>query len=166
MKETLEPVLPAIAETDKELDKIDVTIDQEKIDSLAARLDEKKKEMYSKLYPVKMDLSTFKHYKSFFKSSCEWVGKQALGVAEILNRIEAIETEGITDNTINLTNLQIEASHYFLNSHKGVGGYDARRHLSIIKPIEDALQLLQPDNKAYKDLEMELTAAKQGLNLE
>lgn len=138
-------------------------IDEKKIKDLTTKLEKKKKEISSKLYAVKMSKEDFSTYSEFFKNEVEWVGKQALGVVEINKRISEIEKSGIKDGVIYLKNLEIEASHFFLNTHKGKGSSKADQFISVLKNIEEGLYSLAPDNKDLKQLESELAAAQQGL---
>jgi len=138
-------------------------IDEKKVKDLTNKLEKKRKEISTKLYAVKMGKTDFESYKTFFENDVEWIGKQSLGVVEINKRISEIEKNGIKDNVIYLRNLEIEASHFFLNSHKGKGSVQAISHIAILKNMEEALYSLAPDNKEIKDLEAELAAAQQGL---
>jgi hypothetical protein len=140
-------------------------IDEKKIKELTEKLDKKKKELSTKLYAVKMSKEEFETYANFFRDDVEWIGKQSLGVYEITKKIEDIKSEGIKDGVIYLRNLEIEASHFFLNSHRGKGSENAYAHMRILKNIEEALYSLSPDNKEVKDLESELAAAHQGLEI-
>lgn len=138
-------------------------IDEKKVKDLTTKFEKKKKEVSSKLYAIKMSKEDFSAYSNFFKNEVEWVGKQALGVVEINKRITEIEKEGIKDGVIYLKNLEIEASHFFLNTHKGKGSNGADQFISVLKNIEEGLYSLAPDNKELKQLETELAAAQQGL---
>lgn len=142
-----------------------VKIDESKIKEISEKLEKKKKEVSNKLYAVRMSKDDFSIYKKFFENEVEWVGKQALGVMEISKRIKEIEKAGIKDNTIYMKNLEIEASHFFMNSHKGKGKNSAIDHIRIFQNIEEALYLLSPDNKEIKEIETALSAAQQGLEL-
>lgn len=138
-------------------------IDEKKVKELTTKFEKKKKEVASKLYAIKMSKDDFSTYSRFFKNEVEWVGKQALGVVEINKRITEIEKEGIKDGVIYLKNLEIEASHFFLNTHKGKGSNGADQFINVLKNIEEGLYSLAPDNKELKQLESELAAAQQGL---
>lgn len=140
-------------------------IDEKKVKELTTKLEGKKKEVALKLYAIKMSKDDFSIYTKFFKNEVEWVGKQALGVVEINKRIIEIEKEGIKNGVIYLKNLEIEASHFFLNTHKGKGSSEADQFIRILKNIEEGLYSLAPDNKELKQLESELTAAQQGLEI-
>lgn len=143
----------------------EIKIDDKRVREVKKLIEKKSKELETKLYPVQIGTDEFKIYEDFFTFDCEWSGKQSLGIVEILNRISQIKKDGIKDGQIFLRNLEIEASHYFLNNHKGKGGLAAAKHMSVLKPIEDALFLLGPDNKAMNDLKVKLTAAEQGIEL-
>ena len=61
--------------------------------------------------------------------------------------------------------MEIEASHYFLNKWSGKGVKDAEEFVGLIKGFEDSLSLIHQDNQNIKDLEKELAAAEQGLEM-
>jgi len=96
----------------------------------------------------------------------EWRSKEALGVTEILKRIEAVKKEGIKDGVAYLTNLEVEASHYFLMKWSGKGASEVKDFISLWKTFEETLALIQQDNAVVKDLEQQLAAAEQGVVIE
>jgi hypothetical protein len=96
----------------------------------------------------------------------EWRSKEALGVTEIIKRIEAVKKEGIKDGVAYLTNLEVEASHYFIMKWAGKGSSEIKDFISLWKTFEETLALIQQDNAVVKDLEQQLAAAEQGLDIE
>jgi hypothetical protein len=100
------------------------------------------------------------------REDVEWRSKEALGVMEILKRIDSIKKEGIKDGVAYLTNLEVEASHYFLMKWAGKGESEISNFISLWKTFEETLTLIQQDNIVLKDLEKQLAAAEQGIELE
>jgi hypothetical protein len=61
--------------------------------------------------------------------------------------------------------LEVEASHYFILKMEGKGSNDINDFVSLWKTFEETLVLIQQDNMVVKDLEQQLAAAEQGLEL-
>ena len=138
-------------------------INQEKIDNAQKALDDRKKEFSKKEYIVKMDSPTFEFFKNFMNFHAPWKGKESLGVIEVMKKIAQVESEGIKNNSIYLTNLHIEATHYFLGKYEGKGTDLVDAYVTLYKNVEAALQLVGADNLKLRDLEKDLVAAQQGI---
>ena len=93
----------------------------------------------------------------------EWRGKEALGILEITKKIEQIEKEGIKNNVIFMSALEIEATHYFMNKFSGKGNKSASDFIGIFKSFEQSLSGISQDNKELDDLKKDLAAAQQGI---
>ncbi len=153
-----------LVEATKQLDSMgEAKIDQEKIDRVQKDLEDLRLEISSKEYLVKMDIDTLEFLENFMNFKVSWKGKEALGVSEILKKIDQVKKEGIKNNSIYMTNLQIEATHYFLTKYEGNGSSEIYDLINILKSTENSLQLVGADNRRVKDLEKELVAAQQGI---
>jgi hypothetical protein len=162
------PEVPVLTEVQNEanLEKFISNVDQEKVASIRKDLEDFKKSLTNKEYAVSMDAALLKRFDNFMNEEVEWRSKEALGVTEIIKRIEAIKKEGIKDGVAYLTNLEVEASHYFLMKWEGKGASEVKDFISLWKTFEETLALIQQDNAVVKDLEQQLAAAEQGLEIE
>ena len=95
--------------------EINVSVDQELIDSVQKELEEKRKENREKLYAISMNESLLRRYEEFVREKAEWNSTEALGVVEVYKQIQRIKSEKIKDNVIYMGALPVEATHYFLN---------------------------------------------------
>ena len=153
-----------IMENTKQLDAMgEIKIDQERLDKVQKDLEGMRLEISTKEYLVKMDIDTLEFLENFMNFKVSWKGKEALGVSEILKKINEIKKDGIKNNSVYMTNLQIEATHYFLTKYEGSGSTEIYDLINLLKSIENSLQLVGSDNKRVKDLEKELVAAQQGI---
>lgn len=159
------PVLTE-AQNEANLEKFITNVDQEKVASIKKDLEDFKKSLTNKEYAVAMDANLLKRFSTFMNEEVEWRSKEALGVTEILKRIDAIKKEGLKDGVAYLTNLEVEASHYFIMKWTGKGSSEVKDFISLWKTFEETLALIQQDNAVVKDLEQQLAAAEQGLNIE
>jgi hypothetical protein len=60
----------------------------------------------------------------------------------------------------------VEASHYFILKMEGTGESRIDNFVSLWKTFEETLVLIQQDNVVVKDLEQQLAAAEQGIELQ
>jgi len=141
------------------------TVDPERIKKAQEALDSMRSENSRREYLVKMDVRLLEFYENFMNFQSPWKGKEALGVLEVLKKIEKIKSDGIKDNAVYLNNLHIEATHYFLTKYEGKGSAIVADYVNLYKNIEDALQRVSADNMKTKDLEKELVAAQQGIEM-
>lgn len=165
-KKKMEAPVLTEAQNEANLEKFISNVDQEKVASIRKDLEEFKKSLTNKEYAVSMDASLLKRFDKFMNEEVEWRSKEALGVTEIIKRIEAVKKEGIKDGVAYLTNLEVEASHYFLMKWAGKGSSEIKDFISLWKTFEETLALIQQDNAVVKDLENQLAAAEQGLEIE
>lgn len=154
------------AQNEEQLDKFITKVDQEKVESIREDLENYKSSLKNKEYALSMNKDLLKRFENFMKEDVEWRSKEALGIVEILKRIEAVKKEGIKDGVVYFTNLEIEASHYFLMKWNGKGEDGISDFISLWKTFEESLTLIQQDNLVLKDLEKQLAAAEQGIELE
>lgn len=165
-KKKMEAPVLTEAQNEANLEKFISNVDQEKVASIKKDLEDFKKSLTNKEYAVSMDAALLKRFDNFMNEEVEWRSKEALGVTEIIKRIEAIKKEGIKDGVAYLTNLEVEASHYFIMKWAGKGASEVKDFISLWKTFEETLALIQQDNAVVKDLEQQLAAAEQGLSIE
>lgn len=156
----------AEAQNEAVLEKFISKVDQEKVESIRKDLEGYKESIKNKEYAISMSKDLLRRFESFMREEVEWRSKEALGVVEILKRIEAVKKEGIKDGVVYFTNLEVEASHYFLMKWSGKGESEINDFISLWKTFEETLALIQQDNMVLKDLERQLAAAEQGIELE
>lgn len=141
-------------------------IDQKRIDACQKAVDEAKEKISRKVYAVQFSAKEdLDNYIDFMENEAEWREKEALGVIEICKVIEKIRKDGIQQNTIYLSALPLEASHYFLSKKSGKGLSEARKFIGMLKPFGIALESTKADAAEIQGLEKELAAAQQGLEL-
>jgi len=159
---------PEVMEAQNEavLEKFISKVDNEKVESIKKDLENYKNSLKDKEYAVRMDKDLLKRFEQYMKEEVEWRSKEALGVTEILKRIQAIKNEGIKSGVVYFTNLEVEASHYFLMKWAGKGDSEISSFITLWKTFEESLVLIQQDNTVLKDLEKQLAAAEQGIELE
>lgn len=153
-------------ENEQKLEKFISKVDTKKVESLKKQVEEYKKSLQGKEYAVSMDNGTLTRFENFMRNEVEWRSKEALGVTEILKRIDAIKKEGLKDGVAYFTNLEVEASHYFILKWSGKGEKEINDFINLWKTFEETLMLIHQDNNKFKDLEKELSAAEQGIEAE
>jgi hypothetical protein len=156
----------SIEENEKVLEKYIDKVDTKKVEDLKKKIEESKKSLHGKEYAVSMDKDLLERFEKFMKNEVEWRSKEALGVLEIIKRIETIKKEGIKDGVGYFTNLEVEASHYFILKWSGKGDSEISSFVTLWKTFEETLALIHQDNQNLKDLEKELAAAEQGISVE
>jgi hypothetical protein len=144
---------------------VNVTLDQELIESLEKEVEDKKRENREKLYAISMNSSLLIRYEDFIKNEVEWNSTEALGVIEINKQIQKIKGEKIKDNVIYMGALPIEATHYFLNKVKGTGVQDATDFINLYRAFDTVLKDVKVYNQMVQELEKKLAAAMQGISL-
>lgn len=140
----------------------DVTVDETKVASVQKKVDEKASELSGKSYGVSMTSTDLEVYSNVI-AGIEWRGKEALGILEITKKIEEVKKEGIKNNVIFMSALEIEATHYFLNKFTSKGDSLAKDFIKIFKSFEQSLNNISQDNKELDDLRKDLAAAQQGI---
>jgi GTPase involved in cell partitioning and DNA repair len=158
--------LTAEAEKEKQLEKFISKVDTEKVNSLKKEIEEYKKSLQGKEYAVSMNKEILNRFETFMRNEVEWKSKEALGVMEILKRIEAVKKEGIKDGVAYFTNLEVEASHYFILKWSGKGEKEINDFITLWKTFEETLMLIHQDNNKFEELKKELAAAEQGIGAE
>ncbi len=148
------------------LEKFITNVDEEKVKSIKSDLENYKESLRDKEYAVSMSKDLLRRFESYMREEVQWRSKEALGITEILKRIEAVKKEGIKDGVVYFTNLEVEASHYFILKWEGKGESEIKDFVSLWKTFEETLALIHQDNTVVKDLEKQLAAAEQGIELE
>lgn len=154
------------ATNEAQLEAFITNVDTEKVQSIRRDLENYKESLKDKEYAVSMNKTTLNRFENYMKNEVEWRSKEALGVKEILKRINEVKNEGIKNGVVYFTNLEIEASHYFVMKWNGTGENEIDNFISLWKTFEESLALIQQDNLVIKDLEQQLAAAEQGIELE
>jgi hypothetical protein len=154
------------AQNEATLEKFITNVDEEKVKSIKSDLENYKASLKNKEYAVSMTDTLLHRFETYMNEEVQWRSKEALGVKEILKRIEEIKAEGIKDGVVYFTNLEVEASHYFVLKMEGNGRKEIDSFVSLWKTFEETLALIQQDNLVVKDLEQQLAAAEQGIELE
>ena len=152
-------------QTESALEKFISKIDTVKVDSIKKKIDTYVNELKDKEYALSIDSNKLSAFETFMSEQVEWRSKEALGVKEILRRLDEVKKEGIQNGAIYFTNLEVEASHYFLMKWNGKGSKEVDLFISLWKTFEESLILIQQDNAKMEELKKELSAAEQGLEL-
>jgi hypothetical protein len=162
-----EPKMKVVQEEANEvaLEKFISNVDQDKVNSIKQDLEDYKKSLAGKEYAVSMTSELLGRFEVYMRDEVQWRSKEALGVKEILKTIDKSKKEGIKDGVAYFNNLEVEASHYFILKMEGKGSNDINDFVSLWKTFEETLVLIQQDNMVVKDLEQQLAAAEQGLEL-
>ena len=156
---------PEEVTNEEKLEKFISKIDTKKVESLKKQIEEYKKSLQGKEYAVSMSAGILDRFEIFMRNEVEWRSKEALGVTEILKRIDFIKKEGLKDGVGYFTNLEVEASHYFILKWNGKGEKEINDFITLWKTFEETLMLIHQDNSKLKDLEQEFSAAEQGIEL-
>jgi len=155
-----------VENNEETLEKFISNVDQEKVSSLKKEIEEYKASLSGKEYAVSLDKNILARFEKFMKQEVQWRSKEALGVLEILKRIESIKKEGIKDGVGYFTNLEVEASHYFILKWEGKGEKEIADFVTLWKTFEETLMLIHQDNAKFENLKKQLQAAEQGIELE
>ena len=155
-----------VEHNEETLEKFISNVDQEKVSNLKKEIEEYKASLSGKEYAVSLDKNILARFEKFMKQEVQWRSKEALGVLEILKRIESIKKEGIKDGVGYFTNLEVEASHYFILKWEGKGEKEIADFVTLWKTFEETLMLIHQDNAKFENLKKQLQAAEQGIELE
>jgi hypothetical protein len=148
------------------LEKFIKKIDSDKVESLKKEIEEYKSHLSGKQYSVSMTEPVLMRFEKFMKNEVQWKSREALGVAEILRRIESIKKEGLKDGGALFTNLEVEASHYFILKWESKGAKEIYDFVTLWKTFEETLAVVHQDNAKMEELKKQLQAAEQGIELE
>ena len=141
-------------------------LNTERIKAAEENLENAKKRVSTKVYAVQFEsMDQINRFVEFMENEAEWREKEALGVIEICKVINQLKSDGIKNNILYLQALPLEASHYFISKKSGKGLAEANDFISLLKPFEQGLESAKADAREIQDLEQELAAAQQGLDL-
>jgi hypothetical protein len=141
-------------------------LNTERIKAAEENLENAKKKVATKVYAVQFEsMDQIDRFVGFMEHEAEWKEKEALGVIEICKVINQLKSDGIKNNILYLQALPLEASHYFISKKSGRGLTEAKDFISLLKPFEQGLESAKADAREIQDLEQELAAAQQGLDL-
>jgi hypothetical protein len=141
-------------------------LNQDRINAAEENLNNAKRKLSTKVYAVQFESdSQINQYVTFMQQDAEWREKEALGVIEICKVIDKLKEDGIKNNILYLQALPLEASHYFISKQSGKGLAEAKKFIELLKPFEQALESAKADAREIQDLERELAAAQQGIEL-
>jgi hypothetical protein len=141
-------------------------LNQDRIAAAEENLNTAKRKLSTKVYAVQFESqSQIDSYTRFMEEEAQWREKEALGVIEICKVIDQLKSDGIKNNILYLQALPLEASHYFISKQSGKGLKEAKEFIELLKPFEQALESAKNDAREIQDLERELAAAQQGIEL-
>lgn len=141
-------------------------LNQDRINAAEENLMSAKKKLSTKVYAVQFETAgQIDQYTDFMTNEAQWREKEALGVIEICKVIDELKKDGIKNNILYMQALPLEASHYFISKQSGKGLKEAKDFIQLLKPFEQALESAKKDAKEIQDLERELAAAQQGIDL-
>lgn len=141
-------------------------LNTERIKAAEENLENAKKRVSTKVYAVQFEsMDQINRFVEFMENEAEWREKEALGVIEICKVLNQLKSDGIKNNILYLQALPLEASHYFISKKSGKGLTEAKDFISLLKPFEQGLESAKADAREIQDLEQELAAAQQGLDL-
>ena len=139
-------------------------LDLKRIEHCEKALAEAKDRISKKVYAVKFDSKAdLDNFLAFMENDAEWREKEALGVIEICKVMDKAKKDGIKQETLYMSALPLEASHYFLSKTSGKGLKEAKKFISMLKPFSQSLESTKADAAEIQGLETELAAAQQGL---
>lgn len=163
--EVVTEVLPVNSNDFEGLD-VPFQLDQKRIQECEKRLQEAKEKFSSKLYAIKFEKS--EHIEIFYNymlEEAEWKEREAVGIIEINKLITKFKKEKIKENTLFIEATPLDAIYYFLSKKTGKGLKEAENFVSILRPFGIALEISKQDSQSIANLEKELAAAQQGIDL-
>jgi hypothetical protein len=141
-------------------------LNQDRINAAEENLMSAKRKLSTKVYAVQFEnADQIEQYTNFMANEAQWREKEALGVIEICKVIDELKKDGIKNNILYMQALPLEASHYFISKQSGKGLKEAKDFIQLLKPFEQALESAKSDAREIQDLERELAAAQQGIDL-
>jgi len=163
--EVVNEVLPVNSNDFEGLD-VPFQLDQKRIQECEKRLQEAKEKFSSKLYAIKFEKS--EHIQIFYNymlEEAEWKEREAVGIIEINKLITKFKKEKIKENTLFIEATPLDAIYYFLSKKTGKGLKEAENFVSILRPFGIASEISKQDAQSIANLEKELAAAQQGIDL-
>lgn len=163
--EVVTEVLPVNSNDFEGLD-VPFQLDQKRIQECEKRLQEAKEKFSSKLYAIKFEKS--EHIQIFYNymlEEAEWKEREAVGIIEINKLITKFKKEKIKENTLFIEATPLDAIYYFLSKKTGKGLKEAENFVSVLRPFGIALEISKQDAQSIANLEKELSAAQQGIDI-
>jgi len=142
------------------------TIDSKACKEAEAAYEKERSTQKNKLYAVELSLDALDAFEDFIRNKAKWQGAEALGILELVNRIEKIRKEGIKNKVCYMNNLEIDAANHFLARHVAEGYDEAESFFTFFKPINQALGKVKGDTEVLKNLENKMNALRQGIQIE
>ena len=163
--EVVTQVLPVNSNDFEGLD-VPFQLDQKRIQECEKRLQEAKEKFSSKLYAIKFEKS--EHIQIFYNymlEEAEWKEREAVGIIEINKLITKLKKEKIKENTLFIEATPLDAIYYFLSKKTGKGLKEAENFVSVLRPFGIALEISKQDAQSIANLEKELAASQQGIDI-
>jgi hypothetical protein len=147
-------------------ENVEVQIDEAKIKALEIEIQEKSKELETKVYAVQLDEEALTLLKDYMSNEVSWNGLECIGVVEV-NRILNGEVKS-ANNMIFLKAIEIQAIHYFVSKVSGKGLKDAIKYTDfskkVSKHVNESLEKTKGDAMELNSLKEKLKAAMQGVD--
>ena len=163
--EVVTQVLPVNSNDFEGLD-VPFQLDKKRIQECEKKLQEAKEKFSSKLYAIKFEKS--EHIQIFYNymlEEAEWKEREAVGIIEINKLITTFKNDKIKENTFFIEATPLDAIYYFLSKKTGKGLKEAENFVSVLRPFGIALEISKQDAQSISNLEKELAAAQQGIDL-
>lgn len=137
------------------------------IEDLKNQVKEKTSDISNKKYEVNFTRESLDNFETFFKSRITFKGKEAMGLIQLMERVNALKQNmiGNPGSKSTMSALELQAAHYFLNKFEGAGVHKAKELMTILLPIEEAIVQLSKDTQELQDLNKQLTALEQQIDL-
>ena len=148
---------------------IETKIDKDLVDRLTKELDSLNEELKTKVYPIKLESTEFNLLSQlidFIDNKAPWKNMEALGIIEVSKALKEQQIAGLKSGNIYLASLPIQAISFFLSKTESTGVEAAKNHIAMVKPFDDALKLIKQDNDKQNQLNSELAAAENGIQIE
>jgi len=152
---------------------------EEKPDTRTAKeieLDKLLQHYYSGTFPYVLgNASDVKYLRNLLRDDVNWTGKDSLvyvnlvtGFNDLVNQIEK-DSKVIEDNTLHLTNHQIQGLQYFLTKVEGKSFNAATKFVAVFQPLQATVKMLQDFEANLKKVaaehEAEIQAKEQGIDV-
>lgn len=141
-------------------------LNEGRIKAAEENLENARKRISTKVYAVQFEsMYHINQFVDFMENDAAWKEKESLGVIEICKVLDNLKSDGIKNNILYLQALPLEASHYFISKQSGKGLKEAKEFISLLKPFEQGLESAKADAQEIQELERELAAAQQGIEI-
>ena len=142
-------------------------IDANLVETAKTELENHKKSLKGKVYPVKVkDGASIDGFINFIDHKAEWKSMEAIGIVEVSKILNEVKNQPLKDSCFFLPNLALEALSFFLNRVTGEGKEKAESFLTMFKPINQAMGMVKADTDKMHELKRKLAAAEHGISIE